>query len=88
MKRKLQFDEFKTILKAHITAEDESIIDRLTEDTDLINDLGIDSLDVVNIVIDIENHYKIEIDNDSIKKLSTIKNCLNLIDEKLLVQCN
>ena len=83
MERADLLNEFKTILSEHVSGEGTKALESLHEETDLKNDLGIDSLDVVNIVIDIESHFDIEIDNDSIKKMSTIANCLNLVDEKV-----
>lgn len=83
MERKILLNDLKTILSEHVDGEGAKALESLSEQTDLRNDLGIDSLDVVNIVIDIESHFNIEIENDSIKKMSTIKNCMDLIAEKV-----
>ena len=88
MKRTILFNEFKTILTEHIPGEDNLAIENINEETNLVDDLGIESLDVVNIVTDLEERYKIAIDNDSIRRMSTVGNCLNLIEEKLLMLCN
>ncbi len=83
MERMILLNDLKTILSEHVDSEGAKALESLSEQTDLRNDLGIDSLDVVNIVIDIESHFNIEIENDSIKKMSTIKNCIDLIEEKV-----
>ncbi len=83
MERKRLLNALKIILAEHVSGEGTVALESLSEQTDLRNDLGIDSLDVINIVIDIENHFQIEIDNDSIKKMSTIANCIDLIGEKI-----
>lgn len=83
MERINLLDEFKTILSEHVNGEGVKALESLNEETELKNDLGIDSLDVINIVIDIEGHFDIEIDNDSIKKMSTVGNCLALLEEKI-----
>jgi acyl carrier protein len=88
MQRTKLFNEFKTILSEHVPGEDSFAMQNINEHTNLVDDLGIESLDVVNIVIDMEDHFKIEIDNDSIKKMSTVGNCLDLIQEKLCAICN
>jgi len=83
MKRTELFNQFKTILAEHIPGDEQEIIATITEQTNLVDDLGIESLDVVNIVIDMEDNFNIQIDNDAIKKMSTVGSCLDLIQEKL-----
>jgi acyl carrier protein len=83
MERTLIFKKFKSILSDHVAGNEPSTLEAVSEQTDLVDDLGIESLDVVNIVIDMEDHFNIQIDNDSIKRMSTIGNCLDLIQEKL-----
>src|SRR3954463_5405431 len=83
MKRTNLLDQFKKILSEHVATNQSGLLEKLSEETDLVDDLGIESLDVVNIVIDMEDHFNIAIDNDSIKRMSTVGNCLDLIEEKL-----
>ena len=77
------FREFKTILAEHVSGTGVKALENLHEQTNMTDDLGVESLDIVNIVIDIENRFNIEIDNDSIRKMSTVGNCISLIQEKL-----
>ena len=83
MERTVIFKKFKNILSEHVSGNDTSTLETISEQTGLVDDLGIESLDVVNIVIDMEDHFNIQIDNDSIKRMSTVGNCLDLIEEKL-----
>lgn len=83
MNRQELLQDFKSILKEHVDNQGTQLVEHLSENTDLVNDLGIDSLDVVNIVIDIENRYKIEIDNEAIGSMSIVRNCIDLIEAKL-----
>jgi acyl carrier protein len=55
----------------------------LTEDTDFINDLQINSANLVDIVLDTEEGFDIEIDNISMEKMVTIKAALEIINIKL-----
>jgi acyl carrier protein len=55
----------------------------LTEDTDFINDLQINSANLVDIVLDTEDGFDIEIDNISMEKMVTIKSALEIINIKL-----
>jgi acyl carrier protein len=83
MERSTIFKQFKTILTEHVAGNETNVLENIGDNTDLSNDLGIESLDVVNIVIDMEDHFHIQIDNDSIRRMSTVGNCVDLIQEML-----
>lgn len=87
MEKATVFNKLKAILSDHIPGHKSEAFQRLDEQTHMANDLGIESLDIVSIVIDVEDTFNIEIDNDSIKQMSTIGNCINLIREKLCAKC-
>lgn len=54
-----------------------------TEDTNLANDLGADSLDVIEIVMSVEDAFDFEILDTEIPDLRTVKDYINLITERL-----
>lgn len=45
----------------------------ITPDTDIIDDLGADSLDVVELLMTIEDRYGITVPDDEVQNLRTIK---------------
>lgn len=45
----------------------------ITPDTDIIDDLGADSLDVVELLMTIEDKYGITVPDDEVQNLRTIK---------------
>lgn len=51
-------------------------------DSRIIEDLNIDSLDLVNIVIAAENAFDIELDDDAVVDFYTIEDFVNLIEKK------
>ena len=55
----------------------------MNEDTDLIKDLKINSANLVDIIIDAESKYNIEIDNDSAKDMMNVGTCIDVISKKL-----
>ena len=87
MERTTLFTEFKTILSGHVPDNRVKAFESLNEQTNMADDLEIESLDIVSIVIDIEDKFNIEIENDSLRRMSTVGSCLNLIQEKLCTQC-
>ncbi|AWA30617.1 acyl carrier protein [Flavobacterium magnum] len=58
-------------------------LENLTQETDFINDLKINSANLVDIVLDIEEAFDIEIDNQSMEKMLSVRAALEIIDEKL-----
>lgn len=44
----------------------------ILEDSHLVDDLGIDSLDLVGVFLKIQDHFDVEIDDDDIAGLKTI----------------
>ena len=73
-------------LKEIITpyAENKAAIETLSESTDFLADLKINSANLVDLVLDIEEKFGIEIDNDSMEKMLTVKATIAVINEKLL----
>ena len=68
-------DTVKTILSKRID------ISALKEDDDL-SALGLDSLDLVEVMIEIEEEVGVEFTSDEIAELTTLKDVLNLIEKK------
>ncbi|MFY7672120.1 acyl carrier protein [Tenacibaculum sp. MEBiC06402] len=71
----------KNIVKPYI--QDENAFENLTEETDFINDLKINSANLVDVVLDVEDEFDIEIDNDAMEKMLDVKNALSIIQSKL-----
>lgn len=63
--------------------EDKSALESMNEDTDFLKDLKINSANLVDIVLDIEEKFNIIIDNDSMAKMLTVRNTVEIIEVKL-----
>ena len=74
--------ELKEIIKPYI--QDQSAFESLTENTDFINDLKINSANLVDVILDIEEKYNIVIDNDSMERMVNVKAAMEIIESKLL----
>ncbi len=46
--------------------------DKITKDSELVTDLGLNSLDVINVVVEFEDRFDIEIPDQIIKELVTV----------------
>ncbi len=73
--------DLKGIIQPYI--QNQEAFDNLTEATDFINDLKINSANLVDIVLDVEDKFDIEIDNDSMDRMLNVKAALEVIQEKL-----
>jgi len=72
--------KLSTIVKPYI--QNEEAFKNISEDTDFMNDLEINSANLVDIVLDVEDEFNIMIDNDSMDKMLTIKSVVEIIKEK------
>ena len=76
-----RIEELKKIIKPYV--QNQEAIETLTEETDFIKDLQINSANLVDIVLDIEEMYEIVIDNPSMERMTNVKAALEIIDAKL-----
>ena len=74
-------NDLKEIVKPYI--QDQEAFANLTVDTDFINDLKINSANLVDIVLDIEDKFDIEIDNESMDKMLNVKSAIEIIKLKV-----
>ncbi|MEO6631954.1 MAG: acyl carrier protein [Mucilaginibacter sp.] len=81
MDRNAILSELKKVLAPY--TEDKAMLEGLNEQTDLIKDLKINSANLVDIIIDAESQYNIEIDFDAAEKMYNVGNCIDVIAEKL-----
>ena len=69
-------DKVKAILAGQFDVEE----DKITEDTDLQDDLGADSLDVVDLLMSIEDEFEIEVPDDEIENIKTVGALVSYIE--------
>ncbi len=53
------------------------------KEEDSLKNIGLDSLDLVEVMLEIEDTLGIEFDSEEIAELSTLKSVLDLIDKKI-----
>lgn len=73
--------KLKKIIEPYV--QDQSAFDNLTEETDFINDLKINSANLVDIVLDVEDIFDIEIDNESMEQMLSVRKALEIIEKKM-----
>ena len=55
--------------------------DQITPETSFINDLGADSLDTVELVMELEEEVKINIPDDAAEKIQTVGQAVEVIEK-------
>ena len=70
-------DRVKKIDVEHLGVE----ADKVTEEASFIDDLGADSLDIVELVMAFEEEFGVEIPDDAAEKISTVTDAIKYIDD-------
>ena len=73
--------KLKTIVQPYIQNED--AFNNLSEATDFINDLKINSANLVDVILDVEDEFDIIIENDDMEKMTSVKAAMDIVNEKL-----
>jgi acyl carrier protein len=74
-------EQLKEIMKPYVN--DQLALDSLTETTDFIADLKINSANLVDVILDIEEKYNIVIDNESMESMINVQAAKEIIETKL-----
>ena len=69
-------EKVKAILAEQFDVEE----DKVTADTDLQEDLGADSLDVVDLLMSIEDEFGVEVHDDEIENIKTVGSLVSYIE--------
>lgn len=81
MNKEEALQKLKDIVKPYV--KDAALLENINENTDFIKDLNINSANLVDVVLDVEEVFDIEIDNESMEKMRDVKSALAVIEEKL-----
>ncbi len=81
MDKKEIIEKLKNIVKPFI--QNQEAFDSLTESTDFINDLKINSANLVDVILDIEEEFDIVIDNESMERMVDVKAAMEIIENQL-----
>lgn len=72
-------DKMKDILVEQLECNPEDI----TMKSLLVDDLGADSLDAIDIVMSVEDTFKVEVPDEIIEKIETVGDIVNYIEDHI-----
>ncbi|MGI6730214.1 MAG: acyl carrier protein [Bacilli bacterium] len=78
-KRSMVFEKVRDIIAKELDVD----ASKITMDTHIIDDLGADSLDAVELIMAIEDEFGIQVDDESAQKVKRISDLVYYIEEAL-----
>lgn len=75
----MEFEKLVAII-AEFTNVDEG---QITKETKFVDDLNVDSLDLVQIIMAVEEEFDIEIDNEQAEKIVTVNDAVEAINSEI-----
>lgn len=72
-------EKIKEILAEQLDVDENSI----TPDSLLVEDLGADSLDAIDIVMSVEDEFKIEVPDEIVEKIESVSDILNFVENHI-----
>ncbi len=74
-------DKLKKIVLPYI--QDEEAYTNLSEETQFIRDLKINSANLVDVILDVEDEFDIKIENEEMEKMTSVQAAMDIIISKL-----
>ncbi len=70
------FEKVQQIIAEGLNVE----LDKITMETHLVDDLGADSLDAVELIMALEDEFGLEVDDDAAQNMKYVKDLVNYIE--------
>lgn len=70
------FEKIRQILCEQLDVEEDDV----TMESNIAEDLGADSLDVVDLIMSIEDEFEIEVPDDQVENIRTVGDVVNYIE--------
>lgn len=81
MEKDVLITKLKNIVEPYI--QDDEAFKNLSENTDFVKDLKINSANLVDVILDVEDAFDIRIENEEMEKMLTVKAAMDIVNEKL-----
>lgn len=75
----MTFEKVRKIIAKNLSVDEAKV----TMEADFVNDLGADSIDLVEIYMDLEDEYNMSIPDDELPNIKTVADLVNFVDSKV-----
>ena len=75
----MAFEKIKSIIAKNLSISEEKV----TMESDFVNDLGADSIDLVEIYMDLEDEFEMSIPDQELPKIKTVGDLVKFIETKI-----
>jgi acyl carrier protein len=84
MERIEMLEKIKEIVKPY--SKDQQALDNLTEQTAFIQDLKINSANLVDVILDVEEAFDITIENHEMEQMLDVRMAIEIVESKKLAR--
>lgn len=81
MKKEELIAKLKTIVEPYV--QDEEAFKNLSEETNFVTDLKINSANLVDVILDVEDAFDIRIENEEMEKMLSVKAAMAIVNSKI-----
>ena len=71
------FEKLQKIISEQLEIDEDDI----TPDSDIVDDLGADSLDIVDLVMSIEDEFQVEVPDEAVEEIRTVDDAVRYIED-------
>ncbi len=73
------FEKIKAILAEQLDVDE----DIITKESLIVEDLGADSLDAIDIVMSVEDEFSIEVPDEIVEKMETVNDIVSFVENNI-----
>jgi len=79
--QEVMIEKLKSIITPYVNRTE--ALENLSEDTEFIKDLEINSANLVDVILDVEDEFDIRIENEEMEKMLSVGASLDIIKSKI-----
>ena len=81
MHKEQLIESLKKIVQPYV--QNEEAFEQITEETEFIKDLEINSANLVDVILDVEDEFDVTIENEEMEKMVSVKSAMEIVQTKL-----
>ena len=82
-KAEMSNDEIYQLVKKYLTNDFEISEEKISPEANLFENLGLDSIDALDMIATLESEYNLKLDQEELKKIRTVQDVVNYIEKNV-----